>query len=98
MRLSNLAARDAAAQKRIVAAAEVVAHRLGIDVDVEARIGRRGDQRVRAMKQREELADLLEAAAERLQPPLVSLADLAAVPGVGEATLAKIEDHINGDQ
>ncbi len=61
MQLLILAARDGRAQQRIVAAAEKLADKLGIEATVTVRPGRAKDPRTAAMQQREEVAELLEA-------------------------------------
>jgi hypothetical protein len=59
MRLSNLAARDDRAQKRMMDAADQLAKIKGLDAP-DFRIQAR-DPAVRAMRQREAVADFLEA-------------------------------------
>jgi hypothetical protein len=61
MEISILAARDAIAQARIIAAAEALAKRYDLAQNVVAVPGNVRDPKVRAMQQREQLADLLEA-------------------------------------
>ena len=62
MKLSAMAARDSAAQKRLLAAAQALARRMGLDAALVAGLSVRGrDRQVAAVLQREAVADLLEA-------------------------------------
>jgi len=61
MKLSAMAARDAIAQKRLLAAAEALAGRMGLAAELVAALAVRArDRRVAAVLQREAVADLLE--------------------------------------
>lgn len=65
MRLATRAARDHSAQSRILAAAEILADRFDLDLELPNRIQvQRGDPATRAMLEREAIADLLEAILE----------------------------------
>ena len=69
MEIGIMAARDAMAQARIIAAAEALAARLSIENGVVAVPGNVRDPRVRAMQQREQLADLLDAIVAAMPTP-----------------------------
>lgn len=69
MEIGIMAARDATAQARIIAAAEALAARLGIENGVVAVPSNVRDPRVRAMQQREQLAELLEAVVAAMPAP-----------------------------
>lgn len=106
MRRSRLAAMDEVAHNRIVAAVEVLAQQAGLDVEAEELllISAR-DPKIEALRQREALADILEALAEaepehHLPPPAgdyVVLAELEAVDGVGPALMERIREHFAAD-
>jgi len=67
MKLSALAARDDAATKRIVAATEALVAHFGLDEAVLANVRtQRGTPPVRAMMQREAVAELLDAMVEKV--------------------------------
>jgi len=91
MQLAALAARDHAAQLRLVAAAEKLGERFGVETGVRVRRMRSRDPRVQAMHQREALATFLEAlvGAESAEVG-ITLEDLEKVPGIGKATLIRI--------
>ena len=96
MKLSALAARDMTAQKRLVAAATALAQAYGTDIDIPmATRGTTSKRLVAGMKQREAIADLLgqlvdiEGVSEG-----VTLAELESLPGVGAATVAKVQAYM----
>lgn len=68
MRLATRAARDDVAQKRIVTAIEVLTERFDLDAELMQGRMRRSDAATRAMLQREQIADLLEAVIEATEP------------------------------
>jgi len=102
MKTSIRAARDDAAQKRIVAAAEELAGRFGLDVPERVYSQPRGSVAEMAMHQREALADLLEELVGVLQLPQVKTDDLQAMidqatdeellalPGIGPVTVERL--------
>lgn len=58
-----------AATIKMVAAAEKLAERFGLEGDIMARVRtQRGDPQVRQMQQREAVAELLEALLEKTKP------------------------------
>jgi len=95
MQLAALAARDHAAQRRLVAAAEELGKRFGIDAGVRIRRLRSRDPRIQAMQQREALASFLEAMVETSQAePGITLEDIEKVPGIGKTTVARIKQAL----
>ncbi len=69
MQLGILAARDQVAQEKIIAAANTLAQRFGLDMTVNPRRINGRDPRIGAMEQREEVAALLEALVGKTTPP-----------------------------
>lgn len=67
MKAGTLFQRDGRAQQRILAAAEKLAQRLGTQPELLQRLRvQRGDPAVRAMQEREAIADLLEETVKRV--------------------------------
>jgi DNA uptake protein ComE-like DNA-binding protein len=104
MKLSVMAARDSAAQKRIVAAATQIAERYGVNLPDGVVGNHRGTVAEVAMKQREAIAQFLESMA-MLDPQPAPLAlkdvirqasdeELLALPGVGQATLKALREGL----
>jgi DNA uptake protein ComE-like DNA-binding protein len=103
VKLAALAAREEVAVKRIVAAMQKLGEQFGLDVSPLEAVQAR-DPRIRAMKQKEVVADLLEQLVDAGFGPVTAeisesgghftLADLEGVPGVGPATLRKIREHL----
>jgi len=81
MRLSVLAARDERATKRIDAAAAQLEERYGATWPALTR-AEAADLPVAAMRDKERLADFMEAMLE-------------AAPGVGPATVAKVREYLH---
>ena len=93
MKLAALAARDHAAQVRMVEAAEKLAERFGIEAGLRIRPSGTRAPRVAAMHQREALADFLEALVDAgVGKRGFTLEELELVPGIGKATLGRIAE------
>lgn len=105
MHQAQLAKKDMDAQKRIITAAELLAERFGLKTVVRARQTQKAPRLV-AMHQRQEIADLLEELVAETEysevvgepiegAPLISLEELAEVPGVGKATVDKVRVYLD---
>lgn len=103
MKLSVMAARDSAAQKRIVAAATQIAERYGVNLPDGVVGNHRGTVAEVAMKQREAIAQFLESIMLDPQSEPLELKDvirqasdeeLLALPGVGQATLKALREGL----
>lgn len=68
MKLTQLAGRDMTATNRMVAAAEILAERFGLDAEMDRVRTQKGDPAVRQMLQREAVADLLEQLVKQTEP------------------------------
>jgi hypothetical protein len=102
MKLSAMAARDDAAQKRMVTAAETIAERFGVQLPAGVAGHHKGTPAEVAMKQRESIAEFLEGLAEAqvAGKPLADVIrdtrdeDVLALPGVGQATLKALREGL----
>jgi predicted RecB family endonuclease len=102
MKPSIRAARDHAAQQRIVEAAEALAERFGVEVPDKVRRQPKGTPEEMTMHQREGIADLLaglmdateDFAEVDLQDAIDQASDeeILALPRIGEATLAALRE------
>ena len=110
MRLTTLAARDMNANTRLVAATEILAARFALSPGYVDEVQRQsGDPQTRMMKQREAVANLLDALVQKTEfagdadgvrpaPPIKPLLDaletLDKIKGVGLPLRKKIGEHI----
>ncbi len=85
-----VAQREAHAQRRIMAAAALVAERHGLDKPVKLE-GRYTD--VNAMQTWESVAAFLEALAAVPEPSGVTVAEVLAIPGLSKTSTALIQKH-----
>jgi DNA uptake protein ComE-like DNA-binding protein len=106
MQLAQLAARDMTAQKRLIAAVNALAKQCGIEVQIDLAVRGTTQQRLIAgVKQREQVADILEricgvgqgqaiVSEEREAPSAITLAELDSLPGIGSATITKVKEYL----
>lgn len=105
MKAGILFEKDGKAQQRILKASTTLADRLQVHPDVLDKLRvQKGDPAVRAMQQREAIADLLEAVVTRVEALPAELADFSLdqvmekieAAGVGKVTLQKIREALGG--
>lgn len=107
MREATRAARDMNANTRLVAATETLAKRFELSAGfVEEVQTQSGDPQIRAMKQREAVANLLEALVEKTDDAVEwpegpasdaleeALTSLAEIKGISPAMVEKIKAHV----
>ena len=112
MHIKVLAKRAMDAQRRTVAAATTLALMYQLELPGQLTQPQKGTEAVKAMKRNEGVADFLEmlvesvAASGEFATPLLTLAEyvaqasdeeILALPGVGQATLAKLREG-EGDE